>query len=145
MSADNFIAVLKEGDKYIGYHCSASILCEVPGWRECYSCKGIQCFKVNSIEEAIIKCENFDYLEYGYRFIDYKNEELEEFDIDFCKVCAHNPDLPEEGSKKAKDLGCNCKKIGPGFSLGKDCPVHCNAVWQKKVGFESFEEDNNVS
>lgn len=137
MSSDNFMAVLKEGNKYVGYHCSASVFEGTPCWRKCYSCQGSVAFTANTLEEAIEKCENFGYLEYGYRFIDSRL--LSEPEEGFCDVCAHNPSLPEQGSRKAKSLGCNCKKIKVynmvyGYELGDDCPVHFNIQWQKKVG-----------
>ena len=133
MSADNFMAVLKEGDKYVGYHCSASVACEVPGWKKCYKCIGSKDFSANSLEEAVCACESFSYLEYGYRFVD--NHPMEMPEEGFCEICAHSPNLPDEGSEEAKEQGCNCEKIGPGFKMGKDCPVHANIRWQEKVGF----------
>jgi len=138
MSADNFMAVLKEDNKYVGYHCSASVACEVPGWRKCYKCIGTEHFRVDTIEEAVNECEHFGYLEYGYRFVDSHPIEMPE--KEFCEVCAHNPSLPEEGSEDAKKLGCNCEKIGPGFRLGENCPVHLNIRWQEKVGFGKYRE-----
>ena len=112
MSADNFMAILKEGDKFIGYHCSASVANECPLWRKCYPCIGCKHFAVGSVEEAIEKCESFSYLEYGYRFVDYHATRGPE--EGFCEICAHNPDLPKEGSKKAKARGCNCKRVNLG-------------------------------
>ena len=138
MSADNLMAVIQESNTYIGYHCSASILCECPGYRECYSCTGTKEFKVESLDEAIQKCEEFGYLEYGYSFVD--RHTTPELDKEFCSICPHNPKLPEEASKEARALGCNCEKIFFGGSayaskLGKDCPVHSNIEWQKRMHF----------
>ena len=70
MSADNFMAVMKEGDKWVGYHCCAS---HSYPYLDCYSCLGVNDFEANTLEEAIDCCENFDldgmgYLEYGYCF-----------------------------------------------------------------------------
>jgi len=133
MSADNFIAILKEGDKYVGYHCFASVEIETPCWKECYPCIGSKEFEVGSLEEALMESTNFGYLEYGNKWVDDRFDEVEE---DFCPICAHRPNQPEEGRAEAVALGCNCKLLDfGGIQTGEDCPVHLNKRWQEKVGF----------
>lgn len=136
MSADNFLAVLKEGSKFVGYHCSASMYYPQ---EECYRCIGSKDFKVDTIEEAIDCCENFDadgmgYLEYGYRFVN-RDKPLQERDSSLCANCPQNPDNPEEGSKEARALGCTCERISLGggaygYKAGMNCPVHYSPNWK---------------
>jgi len=136
MSADNFLAVLKEGDGYVGYHCSASMYYPQ---EECYHCIGSKDFEADTIEKAVDCCENFDaggmgYLEYGYRFIN-RDRPLQERDYNFCVNCPQNPDNPEEGSEEAKALGCTCERIlhngdTYGYKMGIGCPVHLNPDWR---------------
>ena len=132
MSADNFIAILKENDKQVGYHCSASLHYPL---RKCYSCIGTKQFTLGSIEEAIVKCENFGYLEYGYRFIDFSNhKDMESID---CNKCFQNPSLSEEGSEEAKKLGCTCIiNKNNSFTMGRNCPVHYSLAFRKSLGLE---------
>ena len=135
MSADNFMAILKKDDKYVGYHCSASLHYPL---RKCYSCIGTKYFEVASIEKAIIKSENFGYLEYGYRFIDFSlHKDMKGID---CNKCFQNPTLPEEGSKEAKELGCTCIKHENGFfTMGRNCPVHYSLEFRRSLGLEEDE------
>lgn len=135
MSADNFLAVLQERGKYIGYHCSASMYYPQ---EECYRCMGSREFEADTLDEAIDCCENFDAdgigLEYGYRFIN-RGRPIEGRDNSLCANCPQNPDNPEEGSKEAKALGCTCEKIlldsfTYGYKAGKGCPVHYNPNWK---------------
>jgi hypothetical protein len=70
MSADNYMSIRKEGDKWVGYHQSAS------ADEEQYH---RPCFSVDSLEEAIHMCQSGKwagdddwfggYLEYGYRVV----------------------------------------------------------------------------
>lgn len=59
MSADDYIAIRKEGEKYIGYHQSAS------ADEEQYD---YPMFKATSLKEAIILAQA-EWTEYGYRFV----------------------------------------------------------------------------
>ncbi len=136
MSADNFLAVLKEENYYVGYHCSASMYYPQ---EECYRCIGSVDFTAETIEKAIDCCENFDadgmgFLEYGYSFIN-RDRPLKEKDLSLCVNCPQNPNNPEEGSEEAKALGCTCEGWFEHGKLvmakmGKNCPVHYNPEWK---------------
>jgi len=69
MSADNFIAIIKEDDgSFTAYDCCASK--EVEGYyidNKRYR-EGTKLFKAKDVEEAIMKVQN-EYSEYGYEFI----------------------------------------------------------------------------
>jgi len=58
MSADNYILIRKEKHMWTGYIEIASV--EEP-------CYDVRAFKVENIEDAIVKAQNID-TEYGYRF-----------------------------------------------------------------------------
>jgi len=89
MSVDDFMAVLhEEGGKWVGYHCSASM--QYPQ-QTCYRCLGTRRFRVDSMKDAIIECQQFDeggygYLEYGYFFVN-PDSELPDIDLDLCDYC----------------------------------------------------------
>jgi hypothetical protein len=73
MSADNYLAIVKCKDsKYRAYDLSAS--CEYPLYKlsEVLLKKHNSVFEVDTMEEAVIKAEeycNSEIVEYGYRFI----------------------------------------------------------------------------
>jgi len=136
MSADNFLAVLKIGRRYIGYHCSASM--DYPQ-DACYRCIGSKDFNVGTMEEAVDCCENFNsdgmgMLEYGYHFVN-RAKPMRKRKLSLCAICPQNPSNPEEGSPEAKLLGCTCERIlEEGFysyMTRHNCPVHSNPTWQE--------------
>lgn len=76
MSADNYMLVVKENGKFVGYHQSASA--DEPQFDRAV-------FIVGTAEEAIYLCQSgkwdddgWGYLEYGYRFLLDKEGKISE-------------------------------------------------------------------
>jgi len=70
MSADNYIAVIKEGNRrWVGYHACASTRYPL---NDCYSCLATKCFEETTELKALHKAQQIEeetFLEYGYVFI----------------------------------------------------------------------------
>lgn len=65
MSSDNFIAIVKENKKYIGYNCSASqSYSKISDYKKCF-----REFECASVKKAIKKAQEVWPCEYGYRFV----------------------------------------------------------------------------
>ena len=73
MSADNFLALVKEGKgKWVGYHCCAS---RHYRFADCYACLGVKAFETTTELKALHEAQRVErqsYLEYGYIFVDKK-------------------------------------------------------------------------
>ena len=65
MSANNFMAVIQEGKRWVGYHCCAS---HPYPYINCFKCIGAKAWTAGKIKQAIRLCEKEEYLECGYRF-----------------------------------------------------------------------------
>ena len=70
MSADNFLAIVKEGKrKWVGYHCCAS---HYYLFSNCYACIGSKAFETTTELKALHEAQRVQgetYLEYGYTFV----------------------------------------------------------------------------